>query len=86
MWLPSARCRSGAINQHEAVVAYVVGAEPALKDDLGGSDGGRGGSEEMAVDVSDDKNITHHIVRQLGNALHKEPYQFSQGFRVNGTP
>ena len=30
----------GAINRHEAVVTYVVGAEPALKDNLGGGDGG----------------------------------------------
>jgi len=30
----------GAVNQHEAVIAYVVGAEPALEDDMCGGDGG----------------------------------------------
>ena len=33
----------GAIDRHEAVVAYVMGAKPALEDDLGGSNGGQGG-------------------------------------------
>ena len=28
----------GAVNQYEAVVAYLLGAEPALEDDLGSGD------------------------------------------------
>ena len=45
----------GAVNRHEAVVGYDVGAKPALEDNLGGGSGRQGGGEKTMADVSNDE-------------------------------